>query len=111
MTIQPPMKHAKTLLFFRIRNGHCNFLITPEEKQKQLEGTIVIDFADAWVCPQKTKQKSIPTKVPIDYTNNGVTETVGKELHHIKQVNFIHNISTLTHSDNSMYCGFRSTML
>jgi hypothetical protein len=93
MTIQPPMKHAKSLLFFRKSDGHGDYLLTKEEKQEELEGKRKIKRVAVWIHPQDTSLKTTPTKVPIDYTSNGVTETVGKELYDINQVKFIHNIN------------------
>lgn len=90
MTKQTPSAHASSLRFFERGVGCCDKLLTEKEKQEELEGTRKIERVLVWFNPQDTLTKTTPTKVPINYTKNGVTKTVGKELYDILQVNFLH---------------------
>ena len=93
MTKQTPSAHARTLRSYEPNVGCMDKLLTEKEKQDEREGKIKIHRVLVWVHPPDILQKSTPTKVPIDYTKDGVTKTVGKELYIIEQVKFIDNIN------------------
>ena len=69
MTSQTPTEHADNCLGFWKKDadkydGHCQYFLTDQEKQEEVEGKKTIGRVHVWVHPQGTLLQNSPTPVP-----------------------------------------------